>query len=74
VLGLVLFDQWMLQTNPTRIDLKAEDLREFDDKKKMWPKKAMSSREQNQILPEITPLNEGHRRVRNSRIGVPQKT
>jgi hypothetical protein len=61
----------MLRTNPTRIDLKAEDLREFDEQKKRWPKKVNPTHEHVQILPE-SPLNDGNRRVRNTRIGVQQ--
>jgi hypothetical protein len=63
----------MLRTNPTRIDLKTEDLREYEERKKSWPKQSIRSSDSggnSKILSE-SPVD-GNRIVRNARIGYKQ--
>jgi hypothetical protein len=63
----------MLRTNPTRIDLKTDDLREYEERKKSWPKQMTNNSYgggNSLILPE-SPVD-GNRIIRNARIGYKQ--
>lgn len=57
----------MLRTNPTRIDLKSEDLREYEEAKKNWPKIPTKERvgAVDEAKYQIT-----DQQTRNSRIGL----
>lgn len=75
--GVVVLESFesehMLRTNPTRIGLQNEDMREYEERKKTWPKLSSHKFENNnQTIPESISID-GNRLVRNTRIGLPQK-
>lgn len=62
----------MLRTNPTRIDLKSEDLREYEEIKKMWPKNTQNTSKSSTVY-EFKPSIDSERKTRNTRIGLSGK-
>lgn len=62
----------MLRTTPTRIDLKTEDLREYEERKKLWPKQTTSGGHDHPQSPPGVGVDE-IRMVRNTRIGYKQQ-
>ena len=61
----------MLRTNPTRVDLKSEDLREYEEIKKTWPKNIQNQTKDYTIYETHFPDPE--KKNRNNRIGLKDK-
>ena len=61
----------MLRTPPTRIDLKSEDMKEYEEIKKTWPKPAQTFGKSPSVQQE-NPADAA-RKARNARLGYREK-